>query len=158
MRIGWAVATLLGACAAASVSVAGPYADDLGKCFVKSASPADNSVFMQWLFDAISLNPSIAHGAVSENDRRIDNQKFAQLVSRFLFKDCRAQAVDALKYEGSQGMFGSFSLFGQTAAAGLMRDPKVSAEMGSFDDLLDKDGLKSLAKDAGVDSTAITGK
>ena len=59
MRIRRAALTLVAAAALSSTVWAGPYADDLSKCLVKSTSAEDKSTLVQWMFAMSSLHPDV---------------------------------------------------------------------------------------------------
>ena len=52
------VATLLGF--ASTMTEAGPYGDDLGKCFVNSTTPSDKRALVKWMFATAALHPDLA--------------------------------------------------------------------------------------------------
>jgi len=111
----------------APIAHAGPYTDDLSKCLVKSTTPDDQIVFMQWLFSAISLHPAINNlTTLTQDQRSAFNKKSAALFVRLMSVDCRQQTIDALKYEGTTAIQTSFQLFGAAAMRGLMSDQHVA--------------------------------
>jgi hypothetical protein len=131
---------------------AGPYGDDLSKCLVKATSSDDQIVFTQWMFAAMSLHPAVS-GLVSITDeqRAALNKKAAALILRLVTKDCRQQAIDALKYVGPTVMTTSFNVFGQAAARGLIVHPRVAESLRTFGkDNAVNEQLTSLFRDAGI--------
>jgi len=141
------VVTLAGAGAAR----AGVYSDDLGKCLVRSATPADQSGFMVWLFAAMGAHPSVkAYSNMTEAQRTAATKRAAELMQRLLTVDCRKESVAAIRYEGQDGLGQSFSLLGQVAMRGLMGDPAVAKNLESLGTFVDKSSLEALATEAGV--------
>jgi hypothetical protein len=57
---GFATAGVISSVFYANVAFAGPYTDDLSKCLVKATSADDQIIFMQWMFSAISLHPTVS--------------------------------------------------------------------------------------------------
>ena len=94
-----AIAMVVAVLAPATAS-AGVYADDLGKCLVKATSVGDKATFTTWMFGVMSLNPAvhdlskITPAQLNENDHKV-----AELFGRLVFKDCRTETLEAIKYE-----------------------------------------------------------
>ena len=148
-----ALALLAAAATMAGPAVAGPYADDLGKCLVRSATPADQTQLMRWMFTSLALHPDIKTLADIDEATRADvEEKAAALFGRLIFTDCRADVVAALKYEGFTAYEQSFSLLGQIAARGLFTSPEVSAGLARLGTESNKEQFKALAKEAGLPS------
>ena len=136
---------------------AGPYADDLAKCFVQSSSTDDRTLFVEWMFAELSLNPSVAPlTSITDVQRAAFTQKSADYYQRLLFKDCRQQAIDGLKYEGSTAMVAGFRIIGQVAVRELMNNPKTHAGMAALTASLNKEKLVELYKEAGLAAPAGT--
>ena len=72
------------------------------------------------------------------------------LNERLLTSDCRAETIDALKFEGSQVLESSFGVLGGVAMRGLMSSPEVQATFGTLSSYTDKNKMKLLARDAGI--------
>jgi hypothetical protein len=130
---------------------AGVYADDLAKCLVKSTTAADQTDLVAWVFAAMSLHPAV-HGYASIDDgRRAEmDRKTAQLMQRLLTADCRKEAVDALKYEGTGTIETSFGVLGQVAMRGIMTDPGVEKGLSGLAANLDEEKLIALFGEAGI--------
>ena len=130
---------------------AGPYSNDLAKCFVQSSSLDDKTVFVEWMFAELALNPSVAPlSSITEEQRDTFTQKSVDYYQRLLFKDCRQQSIDALKYEGSTALIFGFETIGQVAARELMNNPKTRAGMAALERNVDKKKLVELFQEAGV--------
>jgi hypothetical protein len=128
---------------------AGIYTDDLSKCLVKSSSPEDQTMFMQWIFALLSLNPAVEPlSSITSTQRDALNQRVARLYERLLLDDCRNETVDALKYEGPGAIEASFGVLGQVASRGLMTDPSVASARWSTE-YFDKGKWVELLKEAG---------
>src|SRR5580692_5230588 len=86
--------------ASVAPALAGPYADDLSKCLVKSSSADDQLTLMKWIFAALSAHPAVKPLAnISDSQRTEFNAKAGALFERLVTKDCRTESVAALKYE-----------------------------------------------------------
>ena len=146
-----AAACAAGALGTAGAASAGVYSDDLGKCFVRASSAEDKTVLVQWIFSVMALNPSVKPlSNVTDSQRDGFNRRMGALTQRLFTVDCRKEAVDALKYEGSAAVEASFELLGRAATAGLVSDPSVSAHGGDFAQYVDKAAFDALFKEAGV--------
>ena len=109
---------------------AGVFTDDMSKCLVRQSTAQDQVTLVKWMFAALSLNPAVAPlSAITPETRSNINKDARKLIERLLLKDCRNETVTALKNEGPASLQISFSVFGQSAARGLMSNAAVSAEM-----------------------------
>ena len=87
---------------------------------------------------------------ITSQQRDAFGVKFADIVQRLLTKDCRPEAVAAIKYEGSGTIEASFTVLGNVAGRGLMNEPHVNAGMSAFATHLDKSQFTALGKEAGI--------
>ena len=130
---------------------AGVYGDDLGKCLVRSATPADQTAFVAWAFSAMSAHPAVRQYSNFTDAQRTElNKRVGQLYERLLTVDCRKETIAALKYEGANSMEQSFSVLGQVAFRGLMTDPAVMKVMGGLTDGVDQKKIEALGREAGI--------
>ena len=130
---------------------AGVYGDDLAKCLVKSASPADQKDFVIWAFAAMSAHPSVqAYSKFTDEERTAANKRVAALYERLMTVDCRAETVAAVKYEGTSAIEQGFSLLGQVAFRALMGDPKVAQQFSDLQKYVDVKKFEALGAEAGV--------
>ena len=130
---------------------AGPYADDLAKCFIQSSSSDDKTIFVQWMFGEMTLHPSVqSMSSVTDEQRNSLTQKAADYYQRLIFKDCRQQTIDALKYEGFAAMAFGGQTLGAVATREMMSNPKTQAGLAALNASLDKQKMVELLKDAGL--------
>ena len=47
------------ACCLCSSAIAGPFTDEMSRCIVKKTSESDKTLFIQWLFAAMSSHPGV---------------------------------------------------------------------------------------------------
>lgn len=138
----------LGLCGAAQ---AGVYADDLSKCLVKSATPADQSLFMVWMFSALSLHPDVkAFTNLTDAKRDAISKDTANLLGRLMTVDCRKETVAAIKYEGPQAIEVGFRVFGEAAGRGLFNSPEVAASLAKMGTYFDSSKIEALGVEAGI--------
>jgi len=143
-------AALIGIAAAAPAQ-AGVFTDDLSRCMVEKSSDADKTELAQWMFAAMSKDPSLAKMAnISQQDRDRLNKAAAGLFSRLLLVDCRAQTLAALKNEGTDAFGQAGRALGGAAANKLMSSPEGQAELGKLGDYIDKNAWEALGKEAGI--------
>jgi len=132
-------------CIGASPAQAGPYADDMAKCLVRSTSAADRTSFVRWFFAAASAHPAVQSlAAVSPEQRDESNKSTAALFQKLLTESCRTEVQQAVKYEGAQTIAASFQVFGEVAGRELFTDPAVTQSMGGFEKYFDKQKLNDL--------------
>ena len=94
-------------------SAAGPYTDALSMCLVKNTSEADKTMLVKWIFAIIALHPEVeSMAAVSYEQRDALNEQFGLLVQNLLTQSCRTETGEALKYEGTGAIEGSFNVLG----------------------------------------------
>jgi len=140
---------------ASGAAQAGPYSDDLAKCLVKAASPADVSVFMVWLFSAMSLQPDVKpYTAMTDAQRDAASKKAAELMQRLMLVDCHAETVAAIKFEGAHSIETGFNVFGQAAGRGLFSSPEAAGYLGKMETYFDTAKFEALGKEAGVPQPA----
>lgn len=127
-------AVLTVACLALSLpAAAGPYADDLSKCLVRSTGEEDKRSLVKWIFSAVALHPDVADIATVTPTQRTDmTRNTAKLFERLLTESCRTEVKQAVQYEGSQTIGASFQILGQVAARELFSNPNVSAHMAEL--------------------------
>jgi len=129
----------------AGQALAGPYADDMAKCLVRSTTAADRSSFVRWFFTAAASHPAVQSlAAVTPEQRDEANKSTAELFQRLLTESCRKEVQQAVKYEGPQTIGSSFQVFGEVAGRELFTDPAVTQAMGGFEKYFDKQKLAEL--------------
>jgi hypothetical protein len=105
---------------------------------------------VQWVFAALSLNPSVKpYASVTPEQRDDFNRKVVSLMERLMFVDCHTEAVSAVKYEGEGAIEGGFQTLGLVASRGLMSDPASQAAMSDFTKYMDKKKWEDFGKEAG---------
>jgi len=125
---------------------AGPYGDSLSKCLVESTTAAQKTTLVRWMFAMMALHPDVQAGsAVTPEQRTAISKETGELFVRLLTVTCASQARDAIRYEGSGTVQGSFSLLGQVAARELFTHPKVAAGLAELTKYLDEKKLKELS-------------
>ncbi len=129
-----------------SLSYAGIYGDDMGRCFVSQTSQSDRTIMIKWVFAIAALHPDVASvSAVNAQQRDAIDHKVASLLGRLLTKDCRTQSMDAMKYEGSSAFESSFQLLGSVAMREVMTNETVSKGFLGFAKYMDPKALEELA-------------
>jgi len=147
---GLLAATLALALVGATAARAGTATDALGRCLVQAATPSDNEVLVRWIFSAITENPKLSGlSSVTDAQRTVFDQQQAALFQRLLLKDCRTEALEAVRQDGAASIGQSFELLGSTAGRQLMTDPKVLAAMQHMTRYLDQTQWRDFAGEAG---------
>lgn len=134
---------------AAGPVYAGPYADDMAKCMVRSSTPADHAVFIRFIFTAMVQHPDVAAMAKVTPQQLDDTLKSTgELVQRLLLETCRSETQLAIRYEGLQTVYGAFQIFGQAMAAELFGNAAVTAKMNGINRYMDPERFKKFATEA----------
>lgn len=132
---------------------AGVYSDDLGKCLVKSTSRDDQTQLIVWLYTAMGTHPDIrTYSKVDDAQRGSATRRAADLYIRLITVDCRPETVAALKNEGNSSLESAFSLLGQVAMQGLMREPNVAHALSLLAGDFDKSKIQGVFTEAGIPS------
>ncbi|NBU28125.1 MAG: hypothetical protein EBS42_07925 [Caulobacteraceae bacterium] len=128
---------------------AGVYSDDLSRCLVRSTTADDRTVFITWMFGAMSVHPAVkGQSTLTVAQRTQTSKRAAELMQRLIGTDCRSQAVEALKYEGSSAIEPAFSTFGRAAMMEIMNNSDVGAALGEFSNHVDSNLFPNIIKEA----------
>ncbi len=138
-------------------SGAGPYADDLAKCMVRTSTPADRAEFVKFLFSAMAQHPDVSSMAnIPRRQMEATVKASGELIQRLLLQSCRSETQQAIHYEGMEAVFYSYQFYGQAMAAELFGNPIVAAKMKDLNNYLDADKLKAFAEKAAAPTDAPT--
>lgn len=120
-------------------AVAGLFADEMGKCLVKSTTAADRNVLVQWIFAGFSSHPETKSlSLISDTQREELDKKIAKLIETLLTESCKKETQDAIQYEGPKVFESSFAVLGTVAGNELYANPSVAASMSTFSKYLNK--------------------
>ena len=134
--------------AALSVSAgayAGPYANDLAKCLVKSTTVQDRQNLVRWVFSAAAAHPAVK-SVVTVSAEQLDesNHAIATLFTKLLTESCRSETQEAMKYEGKGTLQASFQVLGTVAGQELFSSPDVANAMSGLKKYLDQAKLNEV--------------
>ncbi len=130
-----------------SPALAGPFANDLAKCLVRSTTPAEKTELMRWMFVAIDQHPAVRVLAqVPQAEQTVITKRAAALFQHLLVVSCRTQARQAIKYEGPASIRFGFQILGAVAARGLFTDPHVIRYVASMMQYTNKNELAQALK------------
>lgn len=139
-----------GLLAPVSVAHADVFVDDLTRCLVKSTSSKDQTLFMVWLFGAMSVHPAVkGYSSMTAAQRDAGAKAAGVVMVRLITADCRKESVDAIRAGGAASLSASFRVVGETAMRGFSADPQVAAGMASLAQDL-APSLVGVLKDAGT--------
>lgn len=123
---------------------AGVYTDDLSRCLVSRTTPAQKDILVNWIFSAMSRNPSVApYVSIPDAKRKQFNIEMAGLFQSLMTVTCKQEMQLAVKYEGKEAIASGFNTLGQVAGRELFLSPAVAKEMSALDKYLDKDKLNA---------------
>jgi hypothetical protein len=130
-------------------SLAGPFADDMAKCLVRSTTPADKTMLVQWIVVAMTLHPEVKQfSSVTPAQRDTLNRQIGELMISLLTDRCQTESREALKNEGMSTIESSFRVLGQVAAQALFTHPDVVSGMAEFGKAVDGEKMKALIESA----------
>lgn len=116
---------------------AGPLADALSGCLVRSSTSDDKLKLVKWMFAAMALHPAVADLALIPDEKRdAANQGMADLLEVLLAERCINQARDAIQGEGPLALQSSFAVLGQVAAMELFSHAEVAAGLANLTEYL----------------------
>jgi hypothetical protein len=141
----------LGMAAVSAPVQAGLFADDMARCIVNAATPADRTAIMSWMFGMLSSNPAVSRYAnIKDADRTAQVSQFAKIAERLVLEDCRALSLAALKNEGPKVIESAFQVLGEVAMRDRMAAPETREAMAKLDAAGDKARWKQFAAEAGL--------
>jgi hypothetical protein len=125
--------------------LAGPYADDMAKCLVKSTSAEDRTTLVKWMFSVITLHPDLTSmAAISSQQRDALTKSTGALFQKLMLETCRAEAKQAYANEGPQTFEYAFRVLGEVASRGMFTDSHVSEGMKALASTFDEKKMKEL--------------
>jgi hypothetical protein len=126
-------------------ALAGPYADELARCLVRSTTDDDKNYLVKWMFATAALHPAVKSiASVSDEQREELTRNAAKMFERLLGEACRAETRDAFKYEGPSTLEAGFQVLGQVAARRMFSDPSVAGNLADFGKYIDQKKLEGL--------------
>ncbi len=125
-----------------SYAFAGPYADELKQCFVKSSSSKDNITLIKWMAKAMVAHPALADfPTIKSTDKSSIDKEFAAYVQKILVEDCKNQTIATFENEGMGALQGSLELLAQFVLKELMSQKEVASEISAFTSHIDQGKL-----------------
>ncbi len=125
-----------------SAAFAGPYADELKQCFVKSSSSKDNITLIKWMAKAMVAHPALADfPTIKSTDKSSIDKEFAAYVQKILVEDCKNQTIATFENEGMGALQGSLELLAQFVLKELMSQKEVASEISAFTSHIDQGKL-----------------
>ncbi len=102
--------------------------DDFTRCLVSHLTPADQDVLVTWTFALISLSPKLhRYTSLTAEQRTSINQSWADLHTRLLTKDCRAETLLVFKADGEEGIVPSLKAVTGGAIRAMLATPDAHA-------------------------------
>ena len=125
-----------------STAFAGPYADELKQCFVKSSSSKDNITLIKWMAKAMVAHPALADfPTIKATEKSSIDKEFAAYVQKILVEDCKKQTVATFENEGMGALQDSLELLAQFVLKELMSQKEVATEISAFTSHIDQGKL-----------------
>ncbi len=120
-------ATLLGA---SQIALAGPKVDQLSNCLMKSTTPTDKTVVLQWTFVALGNHPDLkAFSNVTATQKEALDKNLATVLQRILVEQCSAQTKAVIQTEGLQAVGDSFQELGSITGEEILKTPEIKQQL-----------------------------
>ena len=117
-------ATLLGA---SQIALAGPTVDQLSNCLMKSTTPTDKTVVLQWTFVALGNHPDLkAFSNVTATQKEALDKNLATVLQRIVVEQCSAQTKAVIQTEGLQAVGDSFQELGSITGEEILKTPEIN--------------------------------
>jgi len=122
----------------------GVYTDDLSKCLVSRTTSEQKGILVNWMFSAMSLNPSVAKFVtIPDAQRKAFNLDMAKLFESLVTVTCKSEMQLAVRYEGNAAIGAAFNVLGQVAGREIFSNPEVAKGMSDLEKYLDNDSIKA---------------
>lgn len=119
--------TLLGA---SQIALAGPTVDQLSNCLMKSTTPTDKTVVLQWTFVALGNHPDLkAFSNVTATQKEALDKNLATVLQRILVEQCSAQTKAVIQTEGLQAVGDSFQELGSITGEEILKTPEIKQQL-----------------------------
>ena len=126
---------------------AGPFTDEMSRCIVRKTTESDKTLFIKWIYAAMSSHPDVASLANVSPELKDDlNKNAAKLVMELLTVRCKEECQQAVEFEGEDSFKTSFGTLGRVAMQGLMSHPDVAAYLSGLERYFDEKKLKKTFK------------
>lgn len=120
-------ATLLGA---SQIALAGSTVDQLSNCLMKSTTPTDKTVVLQWTFVALGNHPDLkAFSNVTATQKEALDKNLATVLQRILVEQCSAQTKAVIQTEGLQAVGDSFQELGSITGEEILKTPEIKQQL-----------------------------
>lgn len=143
--------TVMAACAigAMPTASAGEYGDKLSACMHATLTADDKLMLTQWIFGALAAHPAVARmSVVTEAQRRESDVAMARMFERLLTKDCRSEAVNVLRLEGTDSFGNAFTALGVMAGRQIFEAPEVTSVAGRMAQHIDQKAIEKAFSEA----------
>lgn len=132
-------ATLLGA---SQIALAGPTVDQLSNCLMKSTTPTDKTVVLQWTFVALGNHPDLkAFSNVTATQKEALDKNLATVLQRILVEQCSAQTKAVIQTEGLQAVGDSFQELGSITGEEILKTPEIKQQLNGVQKYVDLNKL-----------------
>jgi hypothetical protein len=114
-------------------AVAGPYADEMGKCLIAATTDKDKTDLVRWLFAAGTLHPDVSDiSSITPAQRSEIFKSTGVLLERLLTEACPTQVRAAFQNEGAATVREAFAVLGRVAMERLSEESAVNKGMAEM--------------------------
>jgi hypothetical protein len=129
-----------------TAAVAGPFADDLGKCLVNATTKDDRANLIRWLFVAAAHHPAVKPiASVTPAQQEESDKQMGTLFMKLLTESCKTEAQKALQAEGAGTIQFAFEVLGRVAGQELFSSPEVAGNLKGLAKYIDPEKIKALS-------------
>jgi hypothetical protein len=140
-NIGFVLVLFLGL---SGVTHAGPFTDEMSKCLVSKTTEADKTLFVRWVYTAMSLHPDVESMAnISEAMKENLSRDTVKLMINLITDRCKIETQQAIKFEGEKSFGHAFEVLGGSAMQGLMSNANVQQFFSDLNKYYDPQELKT---------------
>jgi len=104
--------------------------DQLSNCLMKSTTPTDKTVVLQWTFVALGNHPDLkAFSNVTATQKEALDKNLATVLQRILVEQCSAQTKAVIQTEGLQAVGDSFQELGSITGEEILKTPEIKQQL-----------------------------
>ena len=129
----------------AGLAQAGPYSDDLARCFSDSTTGKDRTNLARWFFTGMAAHPAMKDMSVIKPDvQESISKSVGILYTRLTSEDCAQQARAVVQNEGAEGLKAGYETLGKLAMQEVLLSPAVGQVFAGVEKYVDMAKIKPI--------------
>lgn len=130
---------------------AGVSTDQFTQCTTNAVTAADRAALARWAFVSAGADPAVSDlVAISDAERQEVFRLAGSVLDRIVLRDCRREAVIALRSDGRASLAGGFFALGELGGRGMLSSTASQAVASSLFNYMNRAGVEALAREAGM--------